>query len=97
MIANTSAIIAIVPVIAPGTSSFVCICERDSGTAAMPAMQRAAIGAGTQNTPAQPIRSTRTPPTSGPKAIPKPIAPAQIPIARPRSSRGNTAVRIDSV
>ena len=37
------------------------------------------------------------PPTMGPIAMPRPETPAQMPIARPRSSAGKTLVRIDSV
>ena len=37
------------------------------------------------------------PPTIGPIAMPRPETPAQMPIARPRSSAGKTLVRIESV
>src|SRR6185312_10851431 len=41
--------------------------------------------------------SSRKPPVSGPSATPRPDTPAQIPIARGRSSGGKTLVRIDNV
>ena len=41
--------------------------------------------------------SSSHPPTIGPIAMPRPDTPAQIPIARPRSSAGKTFVRIDNV
>ncbi len=56
------------------------------------------IGRLTRNTDPQPNCSTRSPPASGPSAIPMPETPAQIPIAIARSAGSrNVLVRIDSV
>src|SRR4051794_1100605 len=57
--------------------------SRDSATfATVSAMHPAAIAASIQNSPCQPLSSTRTPPTSGPAAAPAAEAAPQIVIAR---------------
>ena len=60
-------------------------------------MAIAATGTLTRNTDVQSKYSSSRPPNSGPRPMPIEAMPAQMPIALPRSSRGKTLVRIDSV
>src|SRR5262245_4442590 len=70
----------------------------ESGTIRRPRI-RATITTGTftRNTDPHQKWLSSQPPTIGPIAMPRPDTPAQIPIARPRSSAGKTLVRIDKV
>ena len=70
---------------------------RDSGTN-RPVRTSAArpIGTLTQKMPRQPTDVTRTPPSTGPKAMLIPITPPQTPMARARSARSvNVLVMMD--
>ncbi len=82
----------------PRRSSRGADSSRLSGTRKRPASS-ATITTGrlTRKIQLQSACSISQPPATGPIAIPTPENPAQIPIALPRSSAGNVAVRIDSV
>src|SRR5947209_11153820 len=83
---------------APGASTRGLDGSLELGTIRYPA-RRAVRTTGTLTRKTDPHQkwSRRIPPTTGPKAIPSPDTPAHTPMARPRSSAGNTLVRIDSV
>jgi hypothetical protein len=55
------------------------------------ATAKAAIGTLTKKIQRQLARSVRTPPISGPAALPRPAAPMMIPPARPAFSSGRIA------
>ena len=68
------------------------------GTISRPAMSaKITTGTFTRNTEPHQKWLSNHPPTIGPIAMPRPETPAQMPIARPRSSAGKTFVRIDNV
>jgi hypothetical protein len=76
----------------PGFGSF------DSGTRVKTRITpAAAIGTLMRNTEPHQKCSSSRPPTIGPMATPRPTAPAQTPMARPRSRGSKTLAMIDSV
>ena len=84
---------------APSGSSLGALGSFDSGTKKMPrTMAMIAIGTLIQNTEPHEKWFSSTPPSTGPRATPRPEKPAHTAIARPRS-RGSrkTLVRIDRV
>ena len=98
MIAAIRAIIAAEERPAPSRSNLPGFGSRLSGTRAMPASSATtATGTLTKKTEPQSNQRSNSPPTSGPSPMPTAARPAQIPMAFPRSSRGNTAVIVDSV
>ena len=76
----------------PAQSSGPAVGDRLSGTwARASTTTTTASGRLIQNAACQPNESTRNPPTAGPSAVLIALAPAQVPIAAPRSSGGNAA------
>src|SRR5665647_1729073 len=96
--AHTKASSAVAETAAPTRSNLPGAGSRLSGTSLMP-RSRATIATGTlmRKTELHEKASRSNPPARGPRPMPIAAVPAQTPIARPRSSRGNTLVMIDSV
>ena len=82
----------------PGMSSGGAAGSRDVGTTMTTARNpMATTGTLTRKTDPHQKCSSSHPPAVGPTAMPSPETPAQMPIARPSSSGGNTLVKIDRV
>ena len=83
---------------APSRSNLPGCGSRLSGTSTKPASNAtAATGTLTKKTEPQSNQRSSRPPTRGPSPMPTAARPAQMPIALPRSSRGNTAVIVERV